>query len=520
MIQCKSSLTAVCAAVAVATSLFAVPLMAQAADSARVVIAFKAGGGDALRAAIANAGGRVAFEMNEVNALGVDLPRRAIAVLQRHAQVNFVEEGVPRYAFGARPAKAAAVTPAVLGEVVPYGIPMVQADQVSDIAAGNRKLCIVDSGIDGTHEDLQGITKTGEDFTAAGDPFTDQNSHGTHVAGTIFARDNSIGVIGVLPNAKLALHIAKVFDAAGSASSITIAQAMLSCMRNGANVVSMSLGGSSASPIEQLVVKVMAKRNMLIIAAAGNGASSAVSFPAGFAEVVSVAAVDENKAVASFSQFNSDVELSGPGVDVLSTVPMGTGTDNSLTVGASSYAVSSVIGSPLASVTAPLADFGLGDVVNPAMSGKVCLTSRGNIAFSDKVLNCQASGGVGSVIYNNVAEPISPTLNGVVTTIPSVFATLADGTTMLGQLGQSTTVAVTTSNYAKFSGTSMATPHVSAVAALVWSLHPTCTAAQMRISLDMSAQDLGTAGRDINYGFGLVQAKAAHDRITSMGCGI
>ena len=90
---------------------------------------------------------------------------------------------------------------------------------------------------------------------------------------------------------------------------------------------------------------------------------------------------------------------------------------------------------------------------------------------------------------------------------------------MKGQLGQTATVAVTASNYAFFDGTSMATPHVSAVAALVWAIHPQCTAAQLRSSLNLSAQDLGAAGRDNKFGFGLVQAKAAVDRISTRGCG-
>jgi hypothetical protein len=60
---------------------------------------------------------------------------------------------------------------------------------------------------------------------------------------------------------------------------------------------------------------------------------------------------------------------------------------------------------------------------------------------------------------------------------------------------------------------------VSAVAALVWSYFPTCTAAQIRSTLGKSAEDLGTAGRDVKFGYGLVQAKAAHDRIAALGCG-
>ena len=74
--------------------------------------------------------------------------------------------------------------------------------------------------------------------------------------------------------------------------------------------------------------------------------------------------------------------------------------------------------------------------------------------------------------------------------------------------------------YASFNGTSMATPHASGVAALVWSLHTQCSAEQIRASLNRSAMDLGAAGRDPQFGFGLVQAKAAHDRISSLGCGV
>ena len=66
-------------------------------------------------------------------------------------------------------------------------------------------------------------------------------------------------------------------------------------------------------------------------------------------------------------------------------------------------------------------------------------------------------------------------------------------------------------DYASLSGTSMATPHVSGVAALVWSARPSLTAEQVRGLLQDSAKDLGAQGRDNIYGFGLVQAKKAVD---------
>ena len=118
-----------------------------------------------------------------------------------------------------------------------------------------------------------------------------------------------------------------------------------------------------------------------------------------------------------------------------------------------------------------------------------------------------------------MAGGFAGTLGDVVTAIPSVSASDTEGAAMQGQLGQSATVAVGPSNYAKFDGTSMATPHVSGVAALVWSYFPTCTGEQIRQTLNKSALDLGAVGRDTRYGYGLVQAKAAYDRALSLGCG-
>lgn len=150
-------------------------------------------------------------------------------------------------------------------QVTPYGIPMVQADQLSDALASDRTLCIVDSGIDRDHEDLTGMPVDGVNLSASGEWFTDENSHGTHVAGTIVAVDNTLGVIGVNPNKHLKLFIAKVFDATGSASSSIISKGMQACLKAKANVVSMSLGGPKASGVEQRIVTRLAKRGVLIV---------------------------------------------------------------------------------------------------------------------------------------------------------------------------------------------------------------------------------------------------------------
>mgnify|MGYP000141180498 FL=1 len=487
-------------------------------DTTRVIVKFKKGQKAVLKSLVAGLKGKVKHEIFNDDAMAIEVPRGLLKNLENNPNVEYIEEDAKRYPLALTSPSTG--TPYTTGQLVPYGIKMVQADQLSDSLAANRKVCIIDSGIDRNHEDLSGNNLTGEYDAGTGWWYTDENHHGTHVAGTIAGINNSgVGVVGVNPNKQLKIHIVKVFGADAWAYSSTLASAANKCKAAGANVISMSLGGSVSNNTEKNTFASLEAAGILSIAAAGNDGNTRQSYPAGYASVVSVAAVDENKAWATFSQYNSKVELAGPGVGVLSSVPTGVGQEAVLTVGTSTYAPGAMEGSPVKTATAPLADFGIGDTVNSAMAGKVCLIARGTVDFAVKVTNCQNSGGVGAVVYNNVAGAFGGTLGTTVTNIPSVTATDVDGASMKTKLGQSATVGIKASNYAYFDGTSMATPHVSAVAALVWSYFPTCTAVQMRASLDKSAMDLGAAGRDTKYGYGLVQAKAAYDRIKSLGCG-
>jgi subtilisin family serine protease len=491
---------------------------AAAPATTRVIVSFKPGMAATVKAVVAAAHGAVKHEIFKMDAMAIEVPTAALKGLENNPIFDYIEEDAVRRPFALTSPSTG--TPYTAGQLVPYGIKLVQADQLPDTNAGNRKVCIIDSGVDNSHEDLAGNNVTGEYDSGTGWWYTDENHHGTHVFGTIAAINNSgVGVVGVNPNKQLKLHIVKVFGKDAWAYSSTLATAANKCAAAGANVISMSLGGTTKSMTEQRAFDSLQSKGILSIAAAGNAGNATLSYPAAYASVMSVAALDENKAWATFSQYNSDVEIAGPGVSVLSTVPMGMGIDSALSVGSSSYVSGAMEGSPIKTATAPLADFGIGDTVNTAVSGKVCLIQRGTVDFSTKVSNCQNSGGVGAIIYNNAAGSFGGTLGTTVTSIPSVSASDTDGAAMKAQLGQSATVAVKASNYAYFDGTSMATPHVSAVAALVWSYFPTCTGSQIRTSLDNSALDLGTVGRDTKFGYGLVQAKAAYDRIKSLGCG-
>ena len=490
---------------------------AAAPDTTRVIVAFKPGAAARMKSAVSAAKGSVKHEIFGTNAMAIEVPAVALKGLENNPNVEYIEEDVVRRPFALTSPSAA---PYDAGQLVPYGIKLVQADQLPDTNTANRKVCIIDSGYDIKHEDLSANSVSGDNDAGTGLWSTDENHHGTHVAGTIAAINNSgVGVVGVNPNKQLKLHIVKVFGKDGWAYSSTLASAANKCGAAGANVISMSLGGDRRSQTEQQVFDQLEAKGVLSIAAAGNDGNRAVSYPANYHSVMSIGALDENKQWASFSQYNNKVELSAPGVSVLSTVPMGGGVEAALSVGGVPYAASAMEGSPVKSATAPLADFGIGDKVDSAMKDKVCLIQRGSIDFAVKVSNCQTSGGVGAIVYNNVPGAFGGTLGTTVTSIPSVSASGTDGAAMKLKLGQNATVTVKATNYAYYDGTSMATPHVSAVAALVWSYKPTCTGAQIRATLDNSALDLGPAGRDTQYGFGLVQARAAYERLMALGCG-
>ena len=481
----------------------AVSTQASAADE-RYIIKFQAGKGAAVKAQMQQAGGRAALALDKRNAMAAYLPAKAVTAMQNNPNVEYVEKDAKRW---------------LMAQEVPFGIPMVQADLVSDSVAGNSTVCIIDSGYDIGHEDLSGNMVTGTNDSGTGNWYEDQNSHGTHVAGTIAAINNGTGVVGVMPNGNVKLHIVKVFNADGWGYSSSLVAAADTCADNGANVINMSLGGSLKSRTEdQAFADLYANRGVLSIAAAGNDGNTRHSYPASYDSVMSIAAVDSDKVIADFSQQTDQVELAGPGVNVLSSVPVGTAVVSSVSVAGTDVDSSGMEGSDLGSASGSLVDCGLGESACTAAAGEICLISRGNVSFAEKVQACEAGGGIGAIIYNNEPGMLYGTLGEVVTGIPSVGISDTDGAALMAQLGASATVAVEPGDYAYFNGTSMATPHVAGVAGLVWSHYPNCAPGEIRAAMNATAEDLGTTGRDNAYGYGLVQAKAAFDYLAANAC--
>ncbi len=447
----------------------------------------------------------------------------AIKALRANPDVESVEIDQPRY---------------LQAQSVPYGIDQVQArnvwdanqDGVLDAGAATGagiKVCVIDSGINKTHEDFAGMTITG--YPTGWD--TDTCGHGTHVAGTIAAANNSTGVVGVSPG-KVSLHIIKIFGSNGTNGgshgqcswtySSTLVDAANRCNTAGAKIISMSLGGPNSSTTEQNTFQTLANNGVLSIAAAGNSGNSSLSYPASYASVVSVAAIDSANVKADFSQFNSAVDIAAPGVDTLSTYPL---KDDPLLVGNSSFAAIPVDGSRQTTVSAGWVNGGLCQASSTTWRNKIVLCQRGTNTFVDKITKAKTGRAAGVVIYNNVAGELrigmyDANLQPITTTLPALGISKADGEAIVaGLAGQTMTLDATPSlsntAYETMSGTSMATPHVSGAAAVVWSAKPTATAAQVRDALLTTAQDIDAAGYDNNTGWGLVQMPAAITELQS-----
>jgi subtilisin family serine protease len=488
--------------------------LAPGSDPGRVAQVLQSQGIKVISAVDMPDGGAVAVEIEPKN------PPNIAALRPLLPEVVGYSPDVPRQLLALDPSQFDDVV--VEQETLPWGVQAVQASQVP-FGVG-RKVCIIDTGYAMGHPDLPVERVSGIDRGAGAWDGSDGyvlHPHGTHVAGTIAALGgNQRGVVGVVPSGALDLFIVRTFN--GGALFVyagELVAAMQDCADAGAHVISMSLGGAFASKAEERMVAKLTRQGILVVAAAGNDGNSTFSYPASYPGVLSVAAVDQTLKHASFSQYNSRVRIAAPGVNVLSTVPVGAGSDPYLTVGGVVYDPHGLQGSPQKTETAPLADFGLGNVSDSAMLGKVCLIQRGVITFAEKVQWCDISGGVAAVIYNN--EPGAFDGGGLEgTEIPSVSVSDTDGARLKTQLGEAATVEVRPKDYDAYSGTSMATPHVSAVAALVWSHFPECTANHIRNALEQSALALtpSSSGQDYRNGKGLVQARAAVDYLATHPC--
>lgn len=236
----------------------------------------------------------------------------------------------------------------------------------------------------------------------------DENSHGTHVAGTIGqVTGNGIGCAGIARNCTI--MPVRVLDARGSGNHAWIANGVVWAANNGAGVANMSLGSSVGSTTLQNAIAYAAGRNVVLCAAAGNSGTSGVGYPALYSQCIAVGATRFDGARATYSTFGAGLDVVAPG-------------------------------------------------------GQTNIDQNGD-RYGDGILQ-------------QTFQPGSPRAFG----------------------------------YYFYQGTSMATPHVAAVAALVKSVRPKYTAAQIRAAIEGSCVNLGAPGYDTTFGWGLIDAAAAIKR--------
>lgn len=178
-------------------------------------------------------------------------------------------------------------------------------------------VAVLDTGINNTHDEFAGKDIAIYSQIAGSDGF-DGHGHGTHVSGIIAATaNNAKGGSGVAPN--VSLMSVKVLGDDGRGSSDGIISGIYQAVDEGAAVINMSLGGYWYDQLEQDAINYAANRGVVMCVSAGNDSGNIKCYPAGFNNLICVAAVDQDNARAYFSNYGAWVDVSAPGSWILST---------------------------------------------------------------------------------------------------------------------------------------------------------------------------------------------------------
>lgn len=440
-----------------------------------------------------------------------------------------------------------------VGAATPWGIVAVRAGEAwaqSKAGQGVRVL-VLDTGIDEEHPAIAPNFEKGRNFTEGADgrvdqaAYQDEEGHGTHCSGTILgAYNKNTGFTGVAPKAKLLMG--RVCGVEGC-SNIAVVEGINWGIQEKVDVISMSLGGPVAAGAERQAVTKADTAGIVVVAASGNGADAptyspdkrdpkcrsgnpfqptecGVSFPAAFPTVVAVGAVTSDIARAGFSQWGPELDVVAPGAAVISTVPRGSGRESSVTltvdgqarkVKSSAFSGTELFATPVSNSLVAIPGVGKPeDFAGVNVEGKFALVARGEIKFADKVKNAIEAKAAGVIIYNNKEGLMQGSLSedGTLLNIPVVMIEKTSGEALVADLTRGATVEATVkttpADYASFDGTSMATPHVAGVVALIKAANKSLTPAQVRSILASTAKPLSP--NDTNqYGAGIVQADLA-----------
>ncbi|RAS59191.1 subtilase family protein [Lentzea atacamensis] len=302
---------------------------------------------DAIEEGVAELGAIAGFDPN-TGELGSDtlevFPELGVAVVSgdpnllaelngaadRPGPVQIVEPERVVHVFDAAPAEEPEAV-AVDESVLTWGLQAVGAD-VSTATGRGIKLAVLDTGWEKNHPDFVGRAITTKSFIT-GEDVQDGHGHGTHCIGTSAGprKPSTLPGYGVAHEAEI--FAGKVLSNAGSGSDGGILAGIDWAVSNGCAIISMSLGadvpaGTPYSQIYETVAQRAMAKGTLIIAAAGNASMrpariAPVGHPARCPSIIAVAAIDVNRAIASFSSGSADrigqIDVCAPGVDVYSS---------------------------------------------------------------------------------------------------------------------------------------------------------------------------------------------------------
>ncbi|ALA53642.1 S8 family peptidase [Shouchella clausii] len=217
---------------------------------------------------------------------------------------------------------------------VPMGVEIVEAPAVwkaSGKGAG-QIIGVIDTGCQVDHPDLAERIIGGVNLTTdyGGDEtnFSDNNGHGTHVAGTVAAAETGSGVVGVAPKADLFIIKALSGDGSGEmgwiANAIRYAVDWRGPKGEQMRIITMSLGGPTDSEELHDAVKYAVSHNVSVVCAAGNEGdgredTNEFAYPAAYNEVIAVGAVDFDLRLSDFTNTNEEIDIVAPGVGIKST---------------------------------------------------------------------------------------------------------------------------------------------------------------------------------------------------------
>jgi subtilisin family serine protease len=274
----------------------------------------------------------------------------------RHALRGYAARLTPAAAARlARTPGVAAVVPdrpvSIAAQTIPTGIDRIDAEQSPTAAIDgvdtrvDVDVAVIDTGIDLDHPDLNVYT-AGARNCSSGRSADDGNGHGTHVAGTVGALDNTTGVVGVAPGARLWPVRVLSNSGSGSWSTVICGVDFVTANADAIEVANMSLGGggsddgncgfSNGDLLHQAVCASVAAGVTYVVAAGNSAADSSTAVPAAYDEVITVSALadfdgapggagsptcrtDEDDTFANFSNYGADVDIIAPGVCILST---------------------------------------------------------------------------------------------------------------------------------------------------------------------------------------------------------